>query len=59
MDSLPVIDQELRPSGSLPNRRIHTHDPEEPFELRRHSGQLPEVKLPLANLLRCSFGLSV
>ncbi len=28
MDSLTVVDQELRPNGSLPYRRIHTSDPQ-------------------------------
>ncbi len=27
MDSLTVIDQELRPDGSFPYQRIHTPDP--------------------------------
>lgn len=27
MDSLPVVDQELRPDGSFPYQRIHTPDP--------------------------------
>jgi len=28
MNSLPVIDEKLRPNGSYPYQRIHTPDPE-------------------------------
>ena len=33
MDSLPVIDQELRPNGRFPSRRIHTPHPELTFRV--------------------------
>jgi hypothetical protein len=38
MDSLPVIDPKLRPSGSFSYRRIHTPDPELPFASITRSG---------------------
>jgi hypothetical protein len=33
MDSLTVIDQELRSNGGFPYRRIHTLDPNQSFDL--------------------------